>query len=121
MAVCTLLKPLYEVHRKQILEQAYLQVDESKIKVLTKILKDKDGNRIKVDTRKKGSKQMLGWMWVVRSPQTGQVLFVYEDNRGQRGAHSVLSDFQGGFLQTDGLPSLKRWVTIKKGLSMRCN
>jgi ribosomal protein L12E/L44/L45/RPP1/RPP2 len=42
-----LLKPLYEVHRKQILEQAYLQVDESKIKVLTKILKDKDGNRIK--------------------------------------------------------------------------
>lgn len=61
MAVCTLLKPLYEVHRKQILELAYLQVDESKIKVLTKILKDKDGNRIKVDTRKKGSKQMLGW------------------------------------------------------------
>ena len=105
VAVCTLLKPLYEVHRKQILEQAYLQVDESKIKVLTKILKDKDGNRIKVDTRKKGSKQMLGWMWVVRSPQTGQVLFVYEDNRGQKGAHSVLSDFQGGFLQTDGLPS----------------
>jgi len=105
VAVCTLLKPLYEVHRKQILEQDYLQVDESKIKVLTKILKDKDGNRIKVDTRKKGSKQMLGWMWVVRSPQTGQVLFVYEDNRGQRAAHSVLGDFQGGFLQTDGLPS----------------
>lgn len=44
-------------------------------------------------------------MWVVRSPQTGQVLFVYEDNRGQKGTHSVLSDFQGGFLQTDGLSS----------------
>lgn len=105
VAVCTLLKPLYEVHRQQILEQTYLQADESKIKVLTKILKDKNGNRIKVDTRKKGSKQMLGWMWVVRSPQTGQVLFVYEDNRGQKAAQQVLSDFQGGFLQTDGLGS----------------
>jgi len=105
VAVCTLLKPLYEVHRQQILEQTYLQADESKIKVLTKILKDKHGNRIKVDTRKKGTKQMLGWMWVVRSPQTGQVLFVYEDNRGQKAAQEVLSDFQGGFLQTDGLGS----------------
>lgn len=105
VAVCTLLKPLYEAHRQQILGQAYLQADESKIKVLTKILKDKDGNLIKVDTRKKGSKQMLGWMWAVRSPQTGQVLFVYEDNRSQKAANTVLSGFQGGFLQTDGLGS----------------
>lgn len=105
VAVCTLLKPLYEVHRKQILDQTYLQADESKIQVLTKIIKDKHGNRIKVDTRKKGTKQMLGWMWVLRSPDTRQVLFVYEDNRGQKAAEAVLHDFQGGFLQTDGLPS----------------
>jgi len=102
VAVCTLLEPLYECLRQQILRQPYLQVDESRIKVLTKILKDKNGNRIKVDTRKKGSKQMLGWMWVVRCPQTGKVLFVYEDNRGQKAANKVLKHFNGGFLQADG-------------------
>ena len=105
VAVCTLLEPLYELHRKQILQQSYLQADESKIQVLTKILTDKDGNRIKVDTRKKGSKQQLGWMWVVRCPQTKQVLFVYEDNRGTKAANKVLKNFKGGFLQTDAYPS----------------
>ena len=105
VAVCTLLEPLYQLHQKQILSQAYLQVDESKLQVLTKILKDKNGNPLKVDTRKKGSKQMLGWMWVVRCPQTRQVLFVYEDNRGKKAANKVLKDFKGGFLQTDGWQS----------------
>ena len=108
VAVCTLLKPLYELHRQQILNQPYLQADESKIQVLTKILKDKHGNRIKVDTRKKGSKQMVGWMWVLRSPQTGQVLFVYEDNRGMKAANKVLQHFKGGVLQTDGWQSYNR-------------
>jgi len=105
VAVCTLLEPLYHELQKQILRQYYLQLDESKIKVLTKILKDKDGNPKVVDIQQKGSKQMLGWMWVVRSPQTGQVLFVYEDNRGKKAANKVLKDFKGGFLQTDGWQS----------------
>jgi transposase len=105
VAVCTLLEPLYNELQQQVLVQDYLQVDESKIKVLTKIIKDKDGNLKVVDTQQKGSKQMLGWMWVVRSPQTGQVLFVYEDNRGKKAANKVLKKFKKGFLQTDGWQS----------------
>lgn len=104
VAVCTLLEPLYEEHRKQILRQTYLQADESRIRVLTTIPRDKQGKPKQVDN-KKGSKQMLGWMWVVRCPQSGKVLFVYEDNRSKKGANAVLDKFKSGYLQTDGYQS----------------
>lgn len=105
VAVCTLLEPLYELHRQLILQQNYLQADESKIKVLTKQLVDQKGNPKIVDIRKKGSKQQLGWMWVLRSPLTGMVLFCYENNRAMKGANKVLKDFKAGYLQTDGYAS----------------
>jgi transposase len=105
VAVCTLLEPLYELHRQQILQQPYLQADESRIKVLTKYQRDLQGNPKVVDTRKKGSKQQLGWMWVLRSPATGVVLFCYENNRGTKAANKVLKHFSSGFLQTDGYAS----------------
>jgi len=101
VAVCTLLEPLYQLHQKQILRQPYLQGDESRIKVLTTSPKDKTG-KPKNTKGKKGSKQQLGWMWVVRCPQTGQVLFVYEQSRSKKAANKVLRDFAGGYLQTDG-------------------
>lgn len=101
VAVCTLLEPLYQVHQKQILQQTYLQGDESRIKVLTTIPKDKAG-KPKKSSGEKGSKQQLGWMWVVRCAQTGQVLFVYEESRSKKAAGKVLKDFKGGYLQTDG-------------------
>ena len=104
VAVCTLLEPLYELHRKQILQQVYLQADESRMKVLTTIPKDKEG-KPKKPSGEKGSKQQLGWMWVVRCAQTGQVLFVYEESRSKKAASKVLKDFKGGYLQTDGYQS----------------
>lgn len=104
VAVCTLLEPLYQLHRRQLFKADYVQGDESKIKVLTTIPKDKNGNPKKPSSAK-GSKQMLGWMWVVRCPHTGQVLFVYEDNRAGKGANAVLAQFKSGFLQTDGYQS----------------
>ena len=104
VAVCTLLEPLYECHRKQILQQIYLQADESRMKVLTTIPKDKEG-KPKKPSGEKGSKQQLGWMWVVRCPQTKQVLFVYEQSRSKKAAGKVLKGFEGGYLQTDGYQS----------------
>ena len=104
VAVCTLLEPLYQLHQKQVLQQTYLQADESRIKVLTTFPKDQAG-KPKTTNQQKGSKQQLGWMWVVRSPQTAQVLFVYDSSRSKKAANKVLKTFQGGYLQTDGYQS----------------
>lgn len=108
VAVCSLLEPLYELHQEQLLQQDYLQGDESRIKVLTRIAKDKEGKPKNASAQntstsgQKGSKQMLGWMWVVRCPSTRQVLFVYEDNRSKKAAGKVWKHFKGGYIQTDG-------------------
>ncbi|MCB1053855.1 MAG: IS66 family transposase, partial [Acidobacteria bacterium] len=95
---------LYEELAKKALATDYLQADESKIKVLTNIPKDKEGNP-KKPTKEKGSKQMLGWMWVAHNPLEGYVLFNYEDNRAAKGAEATLGGFTQGYLQTDGYSS----------------
>lgn len=83
---CSLLEPLYEVHRKLVLRSDYLQVDETPIKVL-----DKD---------KKGSTHR-GFHWVYHAPQERLVLFDYREGRGREGPSECLKDFEG-YLQTDG-------------------
>lgn len=104
VAVCTLLEPLYEELARKTLATDYLQADESRIKVLTNIPKDKAGNP-KKPSKEKGSKQMLGWMWVAHNPMEAYVLFNYEDNRAAKGAQATLSSFTQGYLQTDGYKS----------------
>lgn len=84
--ICKLLFPLYEVLKKHVLESAYIQIDESPIKVLTK---DKPGSTHK------------GWMWVYYSPPDGLVLFDYRQGRDQSGVKEMLEDFSG-IIQTDG-------------------
>ena len=83
---CHLLEPLYEVHRKQVLNSDYLQADETPIKVL-----DKD---------KKGATHR-GYHWVYHAPVNRLVLFDYREGRGREGPNECLRDFSG-FLQTDG-------------------
>ena len=104
VAVCTLLEPLYEVLRKKTIEADYIQADESRINVLTIHPTDKTG-KTKQTERQDGKKQQLGWMWVVHNPETGYVLFNYEDNRSRKGAASTLEHFTKGYLQTDGYAS----------------
>lgn len=103
-AVCSLLEPLYQELARRALQTDYLQADESRIKVLTNIPKDKEG-KPKKPSKEKGSKQMLGWMWAVHNPIGGYVLFNYEDNRSKAGAMATLPDFNKGYLQTDGYAS----------------
>jgi transposase len=83
---CSLLEPLYEVHRQKVLSSAYLQADETPIKV-----QDKD---------KKGSTHR-GFHWVYHAPQERLVLFDYREGRGREGPSECLKDFKG-HLQTDG-------------------
>ncbi|MBK8635441.1 MAG: transposase [Saprospiraceae bacterium] len=62
MACCTLIEPLYEELKRQVLSSGYLQVDESPIKVL--------------DSDKPGSTHQ-GYQWVYHSPERRLVLFDY--------------------------------------------
>ena len=102
-AVCTLLEPLYQAHRRALFKNDYLAADESRIKVLTTIAKDRHGKP--KDTKAKGNKQHLGWMWVVLDVLTGNVVFEYDESRSKQAANRVLADFPGGYLQVDGYAS----------------
>lgn len=83
---CTLLEPLYDELKRQVLSTDYLQADETPIKVL-----DKD---------KKGTTHR-GYHWVYHAPLKRMVLFDYREGRGREGPHECLRDFEG-HLQTDG-------------------
>ena len=81
-----LVQPLYAVHKAYILAEAYLQVDESPIKVL-----DRD----------KPEATHQGYMWVYHSPMQGAVFFDYNKGRSAKAPLENLQNFKG-YLQTDG-------------------
>ncbi|MFN8712538.1 MAG: IS66 family transposase [Bacteroidota bacterium] len=85
-ASCTLLTPLYDTLKKQVLHSTYIQADETPIAVL--------------DKTKKGNTHQ-GYYWVYHAPQAQGVLFDYRPGRGRDGPTELLSDFTG-YLQTDG-------------------
>lgn len=103
-ATCCLLEPLYQELVRQTLNTDYIQADESKIQVLTKVAKDKNGKPIKQEGEKP-AKQQLGWMWVVHNPLNNYVIFNYEDNRSAKAALQTLKSFTKGYLQTDAYAS----------------
>ncbi len=83
---CELLDPLYEKLKQKILESAYVQADETPIKVL--------------DSEKKGATHQ-GYHWTYQSPVLGLVLFDYRPGRSRSGPIHVLRNYKG-WLQTDG-------------------
>jgi len=83
---CSLILPLYESLKQQVLSCNYLHADETPIKVL-----DKD---------KKGQTHR-GYFWVYHSSIEKLVLFDYQPGRGREGPKQILQNFKG-FLQTDG-------------------
>ncbi len=86
IAVCTLIEPLYEALKAEILKSNYLHGDESPIKV-----QDKQKKR----------KTHLGYQWVYVSPEAKLVLFDYHRSRSVKAPKELLSDYQG-YLQVDG-------------------
>lgn len=85
-ATCSLLQPLYDTLKKEVLSANYLQVDETPIKVL--------------DKEKKGTTHR-GYHWVYHAPLKKLVLFDYREGRGREGPSEMLKNFKG-HLQTDG-------------------
>jgi len=85
-SIATLLSPLFEKLKEIILQQGYIQADETPIQVL--------------DKNKKG-KTHKGYYWVYNSPIQNAVIFDYQSGRGREGPKAMLEDFKG-YLQTDG-------------------
>jgi len=85
-SVSNLLWPLYENLKSRVLQQGYLQVDETPIQVL--------------DRTKKG-KTHRGYHWIYSSPLEKTVLFDYQHGRSREGPSKLLKNFNG-YLQTDG-------------------
>jgi transposase len=83
---CTLIEPLFNALKKQVLQSSYLHVDETPIKVL-----DKD---------KKGETHR-GYYWVYQNSIDKIVFFDYQEGRSREGPGEILENFNG-YLQTDG-------------------
>jgi transposase len=80
------LVPLWELLKLLVMNQKYLQADESPIKVLDK-------------NHKNGIHQ--GYMWVYNAPSDKLVLYDYRKGRDHSGPKEMLEDYIG-ILQTDG-------------------
>jgi len=83
---CQLIAPLFEALKVEVLQNHYLHVDETPIKVL-----DKD---------KKGQTHR-GYYWVYQDSLNKTVFFDYQEGRGREGPLGILENFTG-YLQTDG-------------------
>ncbi|MCB9290698.1 MAG: IS66 family transposase [Lewinellaceae bacterium] len=77
---------LYEAYQKVIFEAFYLQMDETRLRVL------EDGR----------GRAHLGYLWAVFSPVDQLPFFFYEKGRGHEGPKKFLERFVG-VLQCDGL------------------
>lgn len=84
------LAPLWELLKLMVINQQYIQADESPIKV-----QDKQ----KQPGKKKNIHQ--GYMWVYHAPADNLVLFDYQKGRDSSGPKEMLKGFKG-ILQTDG-------------------
>jgi len=101
---CELLKPLYDHLRRRVLSTDYIQVDESTIPV--------------IDNEKK--RAVKGYLWVVRSPDNGEVFFHYDrGSRSEKTAMVLLHDFKGA-IQSDGYQVYKRFETLDGKLMLGC-
>src|SRR5580704_16939784 len=101
---CTLIAPLYEALKKEVLASDYLHADETPIKVL-----DKD---------KKGETHR-GYFWVYHNSLQDMVFFDYQPGRSREGPSELLKDFRG-HLQTDGYAAYNIFDTQKDVTLLHC-
>jgi transposase len=100
-----LLKPLYEILKREVLSSDYIQIDETTIPVMDK---DKPGS-----TRK-------GYHWIVKSPVQNQLFFHYQQgSRGQKVVVGLLKNFQGA-VQSDNYGAYNIYENKKGVLLLGC-
>jgi transposase len=85
--ICEVLRPLWELLYLEVVRSGIIHADESNYKVLD-------------DTKKKGKKSHLGWMWAILSPIQRIACFQYQPGRGKKDIADVLSGYKG-YLLTD--------------------
>ena len=98
------LQPLYEHLLYDTKTKGYLQVDETRIKVL--------------DSDKKGAAH-TGWYWVYHAPLDGTVLFDYSPTRGSSAPLPILKNFEG-YLQSDGYSVYQKYGEKKNVTHLGC-
>lgn len=103
-ATFKLLMPLYEVLKQHVLQNQYLQVDETPIPVLTE---------------KKPGATHRGYHWVYFSPVLKSVFFDYNESRERAAAETVLKDYQGT-IQTDGYAAYLNMKTNHRIKQLAC-
>jgi transposase len=103
-ATATLLEPLGDALRNEVLAEPYLQVDESPIPV-------QDHHN------EKGIRK--GYHWVYHAPLIKAVLFDYRAGRSEQFPIEVLKDFQGT-LQTDGYVGYDKLAQQKHITALAC-
>lgn len=99
-----LLHFLHEKNIQQVLNQGYIQVDETPLKVL--------------DKNKKG-KSHRGYYWVYHSPLSGSVFFDYQEGRGREGPRKFLKNFKG-YMQTDGYNVYDYYARDSEIIQLNC-
>lgn len=99
-SAATLLEPLGDALRKDVLSQDYLQVDESPIPVQ--------------HDHQEGSLR-TGYHWVYHAPLIRTVLFDYRPGRSAEFPTGVLRDFHGA-LQTDGYGGYEK-LAAREGIT----
>jgi transposase len=84
---CEVLEPLWQLLLKEITQSGLVNLDETRYRVLD-------------DTKKKGKKSHIGWMWACLSPIQSIVCFLYQKGRGKNDISAVLQGYKG-HLMTD--------------------
>lgn len=95
---------LYEYATGLLKSQAYLQVDETTLKVQ--------------DPKLKG-KTHLGYYWVYHAPMTGWVLFEYHPSRSGKHVWETLKGYRG-YLQTDGYAGYNHVAALEGIIHLVC-
>ena len=84
---CEALEPLWHLLLKEITSSGLINIDETRYRVLD-------------NTKKKGKKSHIGWMWASMNPVQRIVCFMYQEGRGKKDIGSVLHGYKG-YLMTD--------------------
>ena len=100
------MQPLINLMREHQLAYDYLQIDETRIKVLKEAEKSPTSDK---------------WMWVSRGgpPDKPVILFDYDPSRGKEVPVRLLEGFKG-YLQCDGLASYNEFCKTNQLIQLGC-
>ena len=100
------LEPLYELLVKELIISCYMMMDETRYLVLD-------------NSKKKGKKSHLGFLWAMSNPIQGISAFTYQRGRGTKDINYILSEFKG-YLQTDGYGVYTKYGKQKTVMHLQC-